>query len=69
MYTSTLCLSLFQHTYPTGARERLEAWEFESIWVDRLGGGCQGAGRAWDQAGSPGTGVAMWAAMQRQEYE
>lgn len=51
---------------PHGA---LKAWEVESIWVDRLDGSCQGAGRAWDQAGSPGTGVAMWAATQRQGYE
>lgn len=47
----------------------LEAWEVGSIWVDRLGGGYQGAGRAWDQAGSPGTGLAVWAATQRQGYE
>lgn len=66
MHATTLsrCLSL-DHLPHRG----LEAWGTESIWVDRLGGGCEGAGRAWDQAGSPGIGVAMWAPMQKQGYE
>ena len=68
-----------------GKAERLECWlaglEFRQSWEPCLkclrqnshegwpDQASQGAGRAWDQAGSPGTGVAMWAAMQRQEYE